>query len=293
MQNIHFSILINATREKVWDTMLQDATYREWTSAFNPGSYYRGDWIKGSKMLFLGPNPDGSGEGGMVSSILENRPYEHISIEHQGLVKEGVEDTTSDEALHWASAHENYTFVERDGVTELTVDLDTPEEYAPMFQDMWPKALDVLKTLSEQGTSTKVTVAVAIDAPVSVVWECFTTPVHITKWNQASPDWHTPSATSDLRVGGRFCSRMEAVDGSAGFDFEGTYTVVEPHARLAYTTDDGRQVQVDFHEEGSATRVTETFDAEHENPVDMQRVGWQAILDAFKAYVEAREGSTE
>jgi uncharacterized protein YndB with AHSA1/START domain len=162
-----------------------------------------------------------------------------------------------------------------------------------MFEDMWPKALEVLKSLSEQGAVTKVTVAVVVDAPMSSVWECFTTPVHITKWNQASADWHTPSATSDLRVGGRFCTRMEAKDGSAGFDFEGTYTAVEPHARLAYAMDDGREVQVDFHEEGDATRVSETFDAERENPVEMQRVGWQAILDSFKAYVEAQEASAE
>ena len=98
MQKLRFSILINAPKEKVWHAMLDDKPYREWTAAFNPGSYYKGDWSKGSKILFLGPNPETGEEGGMVSRIAENKRYEFISIEHVGIVYNGVEDTTSDEA---------------------------------------------------------------------------------------------------------------------------------------------------------------------------------------------------
>jgi hypothetical protein len=98
MQKIHASILIHASRQKVWESMISESTYPEWAKAFNPGSYAKGNCEQGSKMLFLGPQPDGSGEGGMVSQIAELRPYEYISIEYLGLVTNGVEDTTSDEA---------------------------------------------------------------------------------------------------------------------------------------------------------------------------------------------------
>lgn len=150
MQKLHFSILINAPKEKVWRTMLDDNTYREWTTAFNPGSYFKGDWSRGSKMLFLGPDPSTGKEGGIVSRIQENKQYEFVSIEHLGLVKEGVEDTTSEEAKKWAPAFENYTFKEVDGTTEVLVDQDTPDDYIEMFQEMWPKALQKLKHLAEK-----------------------------------------------------------------------------------------------------------------------------------------------
>ncbi len=151
MQKIHFSTVINAPKEKVWHAMLDDKSYREWTTAFNPGSYYKGDWSKGSKILFLGPNPDGSpGEGGMVSRIAENKPNEFLSIEHIGIVKDGVEDTTSAEAKKWTPAFENYKFKEKDGATEVLVDMDSADEYVEMFQGMWPTALKKLKELAEE-----------------------------------------------------------------------------------------------------------------------------------------------
>ena len=150
MQKIHETIFINAPREKVWDTMLEDATYREWTSAFNPGSYYKGSWEQGSKILFLGPNPDGtSGEGGMVSRIAENKLHEFVSIEHVGVLANGVEDTTSDFAKAWTPAFENYTFVEKDGGTELTIDVDVAEEMKEEMEKMWKAALTKLKQMAE------------------------------------------------------------------------------------------------------------------------------------------------
>ena len=150
MQKLHFSILINASKEKVWHTMLDDKPYREWTAAFNPGSYYKGDWNKGSKMLFLGPNPETGEEGGMVSRIAENKPYEFISIEHLGIIQNGVEDTTSDEARKWAPAYENYTFKEKDGTTEVLVSLDVDEEEKELFNKMWLEALQKLKEIAER-----------------------------------------------------------------------------------------------------------------------------------------------
>ena len=150
MQKIHFSIQINAPKDKVWDIMLGEDTYREWTKAFHEGSYYKGDWSEGSKMLFLGPDETGKNEGGMVSRIKENRKYEFISIEHLGIVANGVEDTTSEEARKWAPAFENYTFTEKDGGTEVNVDMEAAnDEYKEMFESIWPKALLKLKEIAE------------------------------------------------------------------------------------------------------------------------------------------------
>ncbi len=150
MEKIHTSVFINAPRSKVWDTMLGDATYREWTKPFNPGSYFKGNWEVGSEMRFLGPDPKDGSEGGMVSRIKENRLHDFISIEHLGMTKNGVDDFTSDEVKKWIPAFENYTFLEKEGGTEVQVDLDVSEEYKEMFLEMWGKALQVLKELAEK-----------------------------------------------------------------------------------------------------------------------------------------------
>jgi uncharacterized protein YndB with AHSA1/START domain len=136
-------------------------------------------------------------------------------------------------------------------------------------------------------TPAVITVAAVVKAPVEKVWDCFTLPEHITQWNFAVPEWHCPSATNDLRTGGRFSSRMEARDGSMGFDFSGVYTEVRPQQHIAYTMDDGRKATVDFTPAGTTTKVTTSFEAESQNPVEMQQGGWQAILDNFKRYAEA------
>lgn len=133
---------------------------------------------------------------------------------------------------------------------------------------------------------TKVTVEATVNAPVEKVWKIWTGPEHIVKWNSAHPDWHTPKAENDLRVGGRFMSRMEAKDGSMGFDFGGVYNVVENNKRILYTMDDGRQADTTFKSDGSTTHITTVFDAENQNPVEMQKGGWQAIMDNFKSYTE-------
>jgi hypothetical protein len=129
--------------------MLDDATYRVWTEAFASGSHYVGAWSKGSKILFLGPDPDTGKLGGLVARIAENRLHEFISIEHLGVVQDGKEDTTSDAVKAWAGAHENYSFKEKNGVTEVAVDVDAAEDFKEMFEGMWPKALQKLKELAE------------------------------------------------------------------------------------------------------------------------------------------------
>jgi uncharacterized protein YndB with AHSA1/START domain len=135
---------------------------------------------------------------------------------------------------------------------------------------------------------TPITVQTLVNSPVHRVWEFWTGTKHICKWNNASDDWHTPSAENDLREGGKFTSRMEAKDGSFGFDFGGTYDEVKPQELIAYTMDDGRKTRITFIAKQAETAIIETFEAENENPIEMQQLGWQAILNNFKKYAEGQ-----
>jgi uncharacterized protein YndB with AHSA1/START domain len=139
----------------------------------------------------------------------------------------------------------------------------------------------------ETTNTTTVTVETLVDAPVEKAWSYFTEPSHVTKWNHASDDWHSPSAENDLRVGGKFSYRMEAKDGSFGFDFGGIYDVVKENEYIEYTLGDGRKVKISFSNQNHSTRVVETFEIEDINSKELQRTGWQAILDNFKKYTEA------
>ena len=137
------------------------------------------------------------------------------------------------------------------------------------------------------GNKTVITIENTINAPVKKVWEYWTKPEHITQWNNASDDWHTPHAENDLRVGGSFLSRMEAKDGSFGFDFGGVYDAVTTNEYIEYTMGDGRKVKITFTPDGNKTKVVESFEAENTNSIEMQQGGWQNILDNFKKYTEA------
>jgi uncharacterized protein YndB with AHSA1/START domain len=134
-----------------------------------------------------------------------------------------------------------------------------------------------------------ITVQAVIGATVEQVWKLYTEPEHVMKWNNASNDWHTPRAENDMKVGGKFLYRMEAKDGSSGFDFDGTYEQVKTNELIVYSISDGRKVQVMFTKDGNTrTKMATTFEAESTNPIEMQRDGWQAILNNFKKYVETR-----
>jgi len=130
------------------------------------------------------------------------------------------------------------------------------------------------------------TVKTLVNAPIEKVWMFWTVPNHITRWTFASSDWHAPFAENDLRVGGKFKTTMAAKDGSVSFDFEGIYSEVEQHNKIAYALADGRQVEISFEDADGKTLVTEVFDLEDQNPLDLQETGWQAILDNFKKYAE-------
>lgn len=132
----------------------------------------------------------------------------------------------------------------------------------------------------------KITVTTTVNAPIEKVWAFWTTPEHIINWNTASEDWHTPFAENDLREGGKFKSTMAAKDGSMRFDFEGVYTLVEKHDKIEYNIADGRAVTILFDDLGDRVKITESFDPENVNPIEMQKGGWQAIMDSFKTYTE-------
>ncbi len=135
-------------------------------------------------------------------------------------------------------------------------------------------------------SNTFITVNTSIIAPLNRVWDCWTNPQHITRWNFASDDWCCPSAENDAVSGGHFSWRMEAKDGSMGFDFAGTYDKVEKHKAIRYRLGDGRRVEITFLQEGESIQLTESFEAEGTHTDEQQRAGWQAILENFRKYVE-------
>ena len=140
----------------------------------------------------------------------------------------------------------------------------------------------------DKNDKTLITVETVVNAPIDTVWKKWTNPDDIVKWNNASDDWHTTRAENDLKVGGKFLSRMEAKDGSTGFDFSGTYDTIKQNEIIEYTADDSRKVQVHFYDGDDKTTVIEVFEAENENPIEMQKSGWQSILNNFKKYTESK-----
>lgn len=278
LKKVSFSTSINAPKNKVWDILWYDETYRKWTSVFMEGSSAQSDWNEGSRIYFT----DGKGSG-MYSSIAKKVPAEFMSFRHIGELKDGVEQPV-DESKGWNGSTENYTLKETDGVTELVVEMDIVTEMMEYFNKTFPLALDSVKKLAE--SKIQLTVETTVLTPVEKVWDYWNKPEHITQWCSATPEWHTPRAENDLQVGGSFSTRMEAKDGSMGFDFGGVYDDVKANSLIAYTMGDGRKVLIVFSSNGHATTVTETFEAEDMNPLAMQKGGWQSILDNFKAYVE-------
>ena len=284
MQRVTYSLFIPAPRQTVWDAVIGKETYPQWTEDFCPGSDVRGEWKAGEKIHFIAPNAEGTHDG-MYSEIAELRPLEYISIHHLGILRNDQPVTEGKEAQEWKDAYENYTFTEEGAGTMFRVDIDLEENWIPFFNDLWPKALERVKQICIDGESNLVSVFTWIKAPTEKVWEYYTNPAHVTRWNFASPDWECPTATADLREGGKFSSRMQAKDGNMGFDFGGAYTKVEAPTHLAYRMDDGRTAQVDFRSEGEYVHVTVRFEKESMNPRALQKQGWQAILTSFADFV--------
>ncbi|MHA7222782.1 SRPBCC family protein [Arthrobacter sp. RHLT1-20] len=148
MEKLRYSVKINAPVQDVWTTMLDAASYREWTSVFNSGSYYEGAWDKGGEIRFLGPDDKGS-LGGMIATVEENKQNQFLSLRYTGQIIDGADDTTSDAAKSFIGTHENYAFSESGGVTTVDVELDSEDDFVAMFNDAWPLALAKLKDITE------------------------------------------------------------------------------------------------------------------------------------------------
>jgi uncharacterized protein YndB with AHSA1/START domain len=280
MKKIHLNILINASANKVWQVLWNDFTYRKWTAPFHEGSYALSDWKEGSDIQFL--SPDG---GGMFSKIEQSKPNEFMSFRHLGEIKNFEKQPVDEKTKLWSGGLESYSLKEENGNTMLDVNLDTLEDFAGYLSEKFPKALEVVKELAEQPIELSIETIVA--APIEKIWEHWTAPKHITQWNNASDDWHTPKAENDVKVGGNFSFYMEAKDGSFGFDFGGTYTAVEPNKKIEYILGDGRKVKIDFIKQDNGYKIAEKFEAEEMNSLELQQGGWQAILNNFKNYAEA------
>lgn len=281
MKKVTFSIDIKAPKEKVWYSLWDDENYENWTSAFCEGSFTISDWNEGSKIYFLGPG----GGGGMSSKISIKKPFDLMSFSHISEIMDFKELALTEETQAWSGSEERYDLTENNGITTVKVTVDIVETHADFFNEAFPKALQKLKEIAENETKS-ITVRISTKEPLEKVWNYFTQPEHITKWCFASDDWHAPKAENDLKVGGTFSTTMAAKDGSVSFDFGGTYIEVVPMKKYAYTMPDGRKVTVKFDVMDDNVILTENFDPEHQNTMELQRGGWQAILENFKKHLE-------
>jgi uncharacterized protein YndB with AHSA1/START domain len=279
MTDLDFIIKINAPANKIWQVLWYDTTYRKWTSAFHEGSYAVSDWKEGSKVHFLSP-----GGKGMFSIITECRENELMAFKHLGVIKNFEEQPANEETKAWSEAMEIYSLKENNGYTELNVSMNTIEGFEDYLKKTFPVALNLVKELAENPI--EIIVETTVNASIEKAWKYWTTPEHIMQWNNASDNWHTPSAAIDLRTGGSFIYTMAAKDGSFSFDFGGVYDEVKANEIIAYTMGDGRKAKIIFSKAGNQTKIVESFDAEEMNSLELQQGGWQAILNNFKKYTE-------
>ena len=208
-----------------------------------------------------------------------------MSFKHMTEIKDFKELPITEESESWSGSEERYDLAENNGITTVKVTIDIVEKYADFFNDTFPKALQKLKKIAESETKS-ITVRTATNQPLEKVWNYFTNPKYIINWNNASDDWHCPKSENDLKVGGTFTATMASKDGTMSFDFRGTYNEVILMKKYVYTMEDGRKVTVKFDVLDGNVILTENFDPENENSIELQRSGWQSILDNFKKYLE-------
>ena len=283
MKRIALEHIFEASPDHLWELIVDPDHYRYWTTAFSVGSKFVGDWSQGSPIRFVMEDEDGN-ESGMLSEVVVSEWPRHISIQHKGLMMNGIEDYDSPETKMWTPAFENYT-LEPNGGGQCTfkMEQDIPEAYEEEFVANWHQAFDLmeerLKLLPDLNYCISLE-AYSKKSPTEL-WVRLISPDQVKTWNFASPDWHCPRATNDLKVGGEFHYEMAAVDGSMSFDFWGTYTLIEANQRLAFTLGDGRKVTIELEEKPWGCLVVERFEPEIENSLHLQRLGWQAILNNF------------
>lgn len=288
MISLELSKKINAPRELLWEAVVDPDLYKIWTSVFSPGSDFDGCWDAGCKIKFIAEDESGI-QNGMTSEIAESRWPEFISIRHLGLITDGVEDFDSPMAKAWSPAYENYTFEKIDDKSSLfKVYMDLEEEHLEMFEQMWQKALDKIDNLCDSLKGKPITITLRQKSSQSAesIWSALTNPELVKGWNFADESWHCPEAKNDLSIGGEFHYEMAAKDGSAHFDFWGTYTIIQPNNRLSFDLGDGRKVDIRLIPKAYGCLIEERFEAETENNLYLQRMGWSAILSRLATYKE-------
>ncbi len=281
MQRLYFEQMINASPHVVWSILWEDATYRKWTAVYSEGSYAVGAFREGSRIHFLGP--DGSG---IYSDVVRMAPEEQMRFKHIGEIKNFQEQEIAT-GESWYGAIEQYDLEEQESGTLLKMILDTTSSFAEFMKATCPKALARVRTLAETGGTGQIQISTTLEGvSKEKAWNAYTQPLSIEQWNFATEDWHCPRAIADLSEGGRFAYTMAAKDGSNSFDFTGSFTKVDPFDMLNYKLDDGRNVFINFLDENERVHVSVLFDAEDENPAELQREGWQAILDNYARFVQ-------
>lgn len=289
MKQIKQSIVINASPEVIWEAIVDPIKYEAWTYVFTQDSYFEGGWNEGDSIKFLITNEKGKLEG-MLSEIAKVDYPHFISIRHLGYIIDGVADTTSESVQSWAPSYENYSLKSIDNCkTEFSVTMDADDSYAKEIEDAWAEALPLIKSLSEttQSNPMLITIRTWTKADIRVLWEAFTEPTHITKWNYASEDWYCPEATNNLVKGGTFDYIMAAKDNSIEFHFIGTYTNIVPHQSITFQLEDKRTVSINFVPSPQGIKIEETFMPETTHSYQLQRQGWQSILERFVTYAES------
>jgi len=322
MQKLTFSVEISAPVRTVWNTMLDDEPYRQWTSVFEPDSYYEGSWDLGSEIRFIGPGEDGQSSG-VIATVIERRQDEYIAAEMTGQIVGGKRDTDSDDAKKIAGAQESYTFSERNGVTTVTAEPETEDEYVEDFNRMWPQALLVLKKLAElraasgppgsdSGSNTTInrsfTLVRYVDAPPAEVFRAWTDPEQL-DWF-FNTDQQRPATTEvDLRVGGQWRQLM-VIDEQTRYVTGGIYREIEPGTRLVFVwgavdgwpaldpdrLDEAPITTIDFDQAGDGTVMTFRLDLP-ENP-DARllgaavRTGWSQTIGRLVAQFARSESRT-
>lgn len=276
--HMNFSVAIHAPASHVWWALWNDAHYRQWASALSEGSYAVSNWEQGDTVHFLTP----TGEG-RHSRIFQKIEESTMVIAHQGEIKNFIDQPRDESTSGWGKAVEKYILTEESGTTKVDVTLLSLSRFDDRLSEMFRKGLAILKSIAE---NFQLICEVTVKTSLQRAWDCWTEPSHIVRWNFANDSWCSPRATNNLSVGGKFNYRMEAKDGSMGFDFEGIYISVIPKNYIEYAIVDGRKVKISFSEKGDAVRMVQSFEPENENSLEQQQQGWQRIMDNFKKYIE-------
>jgi uncharacterized protein YndB with AHSA1/START domain len=279
MKKITYTTKINATPEKVWKTLWEPNYYEQWTSIFHIGSYMISNWIQGGTVHFLTPSGNG-----MYSSISHLNNNHSVTFTHIGNIENYKEAPINESSKSWSGSEESYNLSFENDYTLLTVHIDAITENESFINTNFPKALAIIKDIAERNT---LAISTLINnCPIEKVWEYWNQPQHITQWCRASEDWHAPKATNNLEIGGKFCTTMAAKDGTLSFNFDGIYNEIIPYKKIVYTISDGRKVYVLFILWENEIKILQLFEIETTNSKEMQKNGWQAILNNFAGYCE-------